>query len=216
MEFSISSFGAATAVVIYVLVVGWVSHEEDTLSWKYTPRRKLRLSFWMHWANYGDAVCLPVFVWLFVPYFKPSFPEYYWILAGSTLITLAFYVAWWLGGVRSFILIYGDKSGEKFRYAYRDVTVAGWLHAVFTIIIISVVWSYITTKVFPQVIWGTLFVFTIYIPLAIIQPGLAECDWKDPDSLKKAVAVACGSGIFLLALLFAVTWWKLYVQGVLQ
>jgi hypothetical protein len=198
----------ALATFFFVVGQGIVAWNEGTLSLD-QDRRNLKLSFWMHWANYGDAVCLAIFSGLFMPYFSPMAVKYTWGIPIAVLITIGFYYSWWKGGVRSFILISGDKSKGSWAFAYEDVTMAGLLHFVFTIVQILLVWSYIVTKVPQHLVWGALFTFTIYIPLAIVEPGLAECDWP-PE--KKDVAIACGSGITFLALLLVVTWWKLFVQ----
>ena len=197
--------------ILYHVIVGLFAKKEGTFSLK-QKLPLLRLSFKMHGATYGDLIPLSFFLFLFIPYFKLTFPAFWRELFVALIITFAFYQSWWRSGVKSYIIISTRDLGES--SFLEDIKWAGYAHAVYTIVMLTFVWEWVKIKVPESVTVGTCIALIFWIILAVIQPGYTEGGW--PPKTKKDAAMPLIMGFALMAILCAVTWWKIYVQGPLQ
>ena len=151
---------------------------------------------------------------LFNLYAAPLLFLFSWItlalfFLGSLIITAIFYRIWWGEAEKAsnFIVIWGSKSGGNSRLFLKDTTIAGWVHFLLMTCQLIIVGTYIFSPMPAERVQEIFWLFTAFILLAIIQPGIAA-EW--PHLSKKGIMESLVAASFVWGLLGLITYHKLY------
>lgn len=132
-------------------------------------RRKCNLSFLKNVTiSFSDMFVLPVIAGLVYPYlvFK-----WWWlgILVIAIIATYFFHKGWWPGNQEESKLFHdhifeymSHSKGEKNQWL-KDMTVAGWLHVVYMIILIVIVVAFVVTSMPDKVVIYCYWLLILYI-----------------------------------------------------
>ena len=97
------------------------------------------------------------------------------------------------------------KSEGKARYWYRDLPPSAWIHFIYMVLAIVYIGGYIIRPMPEEIIWKTFWIFLVFVPIAIIEPGIVQ-GWKPT---KKDILMSVGTAIVLWVVVGLVTWIKL-------
>lgn len=204
MEFSVA---VAFWTFAFVVVEGMVSWVEGNFFRK-QKTRPVRLTFIWHWGVVvGDLVLLAIFNGLIMPYVLAPMTVMFPLVAISLSLTCLCHKAWWPREEKSlnFMVPNWDASNRVSKFWYRDMTAAGWMHFVFMTVQLVIIGLYLYSPMPSQVVRTVAVIFFVFVPVAIIEPGVVE-GW--PLSKPKIIATA-GMAIVLWVIVGLATWVKL-------
>jgi hypothetical protein len=196
---------------VSVMVVIW----EGTASWKektFAPFqkncRKIKLFFIFHGGVVaGDLFILSYLYCIWAGHF--SIPWWLWVefFPISFAITWKCHRAWWDMCKDQPGFMYPDRneSGGDPALWYRDLPDSAWIHVAYMTGSIMMIGGYIFSAMPSDIVWRTFWAFMLFVPLAIIEPGIVQ-GWP---LKRKDVMISIGSAIALWALVGLVTWLKL-------
>ena len=199
--------------VFAVVLEGISSWSERTFYPGQSREKSVNLPFLFHGGVVvGDLVLLPYAFYLWSPQMHIVMMHVsLWInlilFVSAIGITWVAHRAWWFMCEKQPGFMYPDRSrslGDPLVW-YRDLPKSAWIHFVYMVGAIMMIFGYIASPMSTDVVWTTFWIFVVFIPLAIIEPGIVQ-GW--PPTVKDMVN-AVGVATVLLGIVGAVTWVKL-------
>ena len=204
MDFSWSAYISTILFVLFETMLSW---RDKTFSRKQKREPPIRISFLWHWGLcIGDLVILPVFNGLVIPHLHFSYLHIVPLFFSAMITTLCHH-AWWPKDPSALGVVFPDwrRSERMETFWYRDLSPAGWAHALFMTVQIVLIASYIFTPMPEKVVRLSSALFMLFIPFGVIEPGMAEC-WP-PTNKKVAQSLAIAFSLWVLV--FFVGWLKM-------
>ena len=180
-------------VFLFVFLEAFFSWRSGTLT--ATAQRRPNLPFLRHGAMWADALFLSVVLGLVLPHLVFSWPVFVFGIALGALITALLHQTWGSG----------DATGHMWpahahRSWIRDLSVAGWMHLLFTAGVIATLFLYCVSPVSDVTIWFVAIVLTFFVPLAALQPSWAITG-RMPDKNAWHIAIFLWVLVWLLSML---------------
>jgi hypothetical protein len=193
--------------VMVVVIEGVFSWCEGTF-WFNRRYPALKLPFLLHGGVVvGDLILLPYVFGMWESYFQ--IPVWLWgiIFFISLGITWFCHRAWWFMCETQPGFMYPDrsKSHGDANIWYRDMPASAWIHFGYMVVALMFIGAYIVTPMSAEIVWRTCWVFVIFVPAAIIEPGIVQ-GWPPK---KKDIQISVGIALMLWAVVGLVTWAKL-------
>jgi len=205
MNFSVT---VALAAFCFVIIQSLFSCKDKTFSRLQNRNPAIRLSFLWHWGvSVGDLLILPIFNGIVIPHIHLSICSGMLLLYAALLIALFCHKGWWPKEEKAlgFIMPDWENSGRDADLWHRDMSYAGWMHFVFMVAQLVIIGGYLLSPMPKEVVQLTGVIFMIFIPVAVIEPGVVE-GW--PLSKGKMLLTA-GVAVVLWSIVAAATWIKL-------
>ncbi len=205
MEFSPWLAGAA---VFVVLLEGLASWSEKT----FWPRQRggppIKLPFvWHGGVVVGDLILLPYLFGLWAPRFQ--IPMWLWIIFFPVALVITWYChrAWWFLCEKQPGFMYPNrqKSEGDPRIWFHDLPRSALIHFGYMTATLMLIGGYLCSPMTAEVMWQTFWVLVIFVPVAIIEPGIVQ-GWP---LTKKDVTINVGIAVALWTIIGLVTWAKL-------
>jgi len=202
------SFWVAMVLVCVVIIEGVKSWREGTFYFNQTSGKEIKLPFIMHWGVViGDLILIPLAVslgWLFM---ECSLSALFIFFVVAFLLTLVCHFAWWFMCAKQRGFMYPDRNGSwgVSDYWYKDLPVSAWIHFVYMILAVMYLQAYIFSPMPSDVVWKTCWIFLVFVPLGVIEPGIVQ-GWPPT---KKDIITSVGTAIVLWIIVGGVTWIKL-------
>jgi len=194
--------------LMLVVIEGFFSQAEKTFWPNQEGGPKIKLPFILH----GGVVVGDFFIlsYLYGIWFHNiSIPCWAWIILFfiAAPITWLCHKGWWAGCEKQpgFMYPHRIKSGGDIKYWYRDLPDSAWVHVIYMTWSIMMIGAYIFSPMPDEVVWRTFQLILVFVPLAIIEPGIVQ-DWKPT---KKSIVFAVRVAIALWAVDGLVAWAKL-------
>ncbi|MCX6767088.1 MAG: hypothetical protein NT170_04945 [Candidatus Moranbacteria bacterium] len=187
---------AALFTMLAMLFEVYICHSEGTLSRSYG---KVGMSFWRNWSvSIGGFLIFPAVNALVVSNL-PAFTNPRWILAiiGGFLITAGLYAFWWNEGEgnKGHILYWKKNRGNHW---VKDITGAGWVHFLYMIVQISILFAYILNPMSQPVVIAVGSLFAAYVIVVILQAHYVQKNLKWSAVIGEMLAVVA---------ITAIKWW---------
>lgn len=192
-----------------VVVEGFLSWLEGTFWFRQKfGNRNLKLPFLLHGGVVvGDFILLPLAFFLWAPYLEV--PMWLWVtfFFVSFIITWLCHRGWWFACEYEPGFMYPNrlKSWGNENVWYRDLPTSAWIHFIYMMGALILIGGYIYTPMPSMVVWKTFWIFVVFVPVAIIEPGIVQA-WPPT---KKSLQLAFGITVILWSIVGLVTWIKL-------
>ncbi len=199
---------AAQAIVIFE---GKLSLDEGTFWPHQAGGTPVNLPFvWHGGVVVGDLILLPHAFGLWWPHMEV--PVWLWavMLPLALWITWACHRAWWFQCAKQPGFMYPNRlesEGDPDRW-YRDLPDSAWVHGAYMVAALMLIGGYLWSPMSSDIVWRTCGIFVIFVPVAIIEPGIVQA--RPPT--RKDIAVSVGVALGLWAVVALVTWIKLTHQ----
>lgn len=194
--------------VSMVVLEGALSSKERTFHPGQYRKGFIKLPFVFHGGVViGDLVLLPYAFYQWLPQMQISPWQLVGFFVAALWITWAAHRAWWFMCEKQPGFMYPDRS-RSLGYSsiwYLDLPPSAWIHFVYMVGAIVMIGGYIVSPMSTEVVWTTFWIFVVFIPLAIIEPGIVQ-GWP---LTRKDIFTSFGVAVALLAVVGVVTWVKL-------
>lgn len=172
-------------------------------------QRNLKLPFLLHGGVVvGDLILLPYAFFIWVLYL--NVPIWLWItfLVVSLIITWFRHRGWWRASEDEPGFMYPNrfKSWGNENVWYRDLPTSGWIHFIYMVWALMLIFGYVYTPMNAEIVWRTFWISVIFVPIAVIEPGIVSA-WPPT---KKSLIFSFGIATVLWAIVGLVTWIKLH------
>lgn len=126
----------------------------------------------------------------------------------SLIITWFCHRGWWLASEDEPGFMYPNrfKSWGNENVWYRDLPTSAWIHFTYMVGALMLIGGYVYTPMNAEIVWRTFWIFVIFVPIAVIEPGIVSA-WPPT---KKGLTFSFGIATVLWAIVGLVTWIKLH------
>ena len=198
------SWPAALITVGVVIIEGIAAFLSGTFS--HYRWRHVDFSMLMHWGvMVGDLILLPIFNGLVVPHLKVPWKKGALFLLISFAITLYCHWQWWhmCNKTSSFMCLDMRKSMSIESLWFLDGTLAGAIHFLYMAFEIPIIMAFFYSPMPRQVAKWAFAIFMIFVPFALIEPGIAV-NWPlTGENLLVTAAVSISTWSIVLLISYA-------------
>ncbi|MFA6512395.1 MAG: hypothetical protein WCV86_04715 [Patescibacteria group bacterium] len=180
-------------VFTFVVLEGIVSWIEGTLT--KNSRRKPGISFLAHSAMWSDAFLLSVILGLILPHLVyPWWGVVIGLLLGS-VASVALHRAWGSSGATGHMW-----HSHASRHWLRDMSIAGWMHFLFTIFALAIMYLYVASPVPSHAAWLIGAILVVFVPAASLVPTMVLTRGKPGKNEWKIAGLMWGMVLLVTAL----------------
>jgi hypothetical protein len=194
--------------VTTVVVEGVLSWNEGTFWPHQVGGKAVKLPFILHGGVVlGDLILLPYAFSFWASELR--IPLWLWgaLFFLALWITWLCHRAWWFQCERQPGFMYPDRQeswGDPTKW-FLDLPGSAWVHFVYMTGALVFIGAYIWSPMDPGIVWQTFWIFVVFVPTAIIEPGIVQ-GWPPT---RKDILISVGVAIVLWGVIVLVTWIKL-------
>jgi hypothetical protein len=166
----------AAITFLAMVIEAWISYKEETF-WR-SQRRYVHMTFLWNWAiSIGGFVILPIFNAMIVSQLRLELWLYIVGCFFGIVSTPLLYIIWWILGDenKGSILYWETRKAARW---VEDVLTAGWLHFVYMVIEIMLMFVYVVSPMSQPVVLVVGVLFLIYVALVNIQANVVQRSFR--------------------------------------
>lgn len=205
MEFS---WIAAWAMALIVILEGIFSWTEKTFWPGQRGGKPIKLPFVFHGGVVvGDLILLPYAYGIWNH--RVQVPVWLWVAFSflALMITWQCHRAWWFMCEKQPGFMYPDRHRSKGdqKIWFYDLPDSAWIHFIYMVASLMFIGAYVYSPMSAEIVWKTFWIFIIFVPVAIIEPGIVQ-GWPPT---RKDILLSIGVAVVLWVIVGLVTWLKL-------
>lgn len=205
MGFSWEIFSISVFVVVMEGMASWT---EKTFWPGQQGGKSIKLPFVFHGGVVvGDLILLSYAYGMWMPQLQATFCQWVISFPVAVVITWQCHRAWWFmcKDQPGFMYPNRSESGGDPKAWFCDLPGSAWINFIYMVGSLMFIGAYILSPMSAEVVWRTFWIFVIFVPIAIIEPGIVG-GWPPT---KKDIFTSVGIAIVLWAIVGLVTWLKL-------